>query len=1382
MLIDHNGSGLFSIAPRITGPGNLTFSGSGNTTVTGVIAIGTARLTKSGSGNLTLSGANTYNGSTTINGGTLKLGASGSLASDSALVISDGGTFETTATTFSIGTAGLTLGVGASTAGFLNAGTITLGNGLSLDIASATPSASYDLWNFTTPTGDFSTVSLTGSGGFTGSLSLSSGIWSGSSGSYAFSLNQSSGLLSIIESAAAMYWTANGASLGGTGTWNGTNTNWSTSNASVSGTAWNPASTATFEGTAGTVTVGTISANAGLSFQTTGYTLSSGTLTLGAASDVANAITVDTGLQATINSVLAGSNGMTKAGLGTLVLGGTNTYSGGTNVNLGILQGTTSSLQGNIANNAAVVFDQSGSGTYSGNMSGIGSLTKNGSGEVTLSGLNTYSGATSINAGTLTLGSNTAIGDTSAVTITGGTLAVGTQSETVGSAAMSGGALTIGSGTLTLSNASSFIGGTVTLAGSVNSRLNATGSTTLGNVNFVYNNGSNLGDGKGLVTGGSIVVNAATTANFTNAAAGVGRIELNANTTIDVGVGGTMNVAWVVDEFGGTRSLTKNGTGSLILNAANTYSGGTTLNSGTLTLNNASAAGSGTLTLNGGTLDNTSGSAITLSTNNAQNWNGNFAFTGTKDLNLGTGAVAMNATRTITVNGGNLTVGGVISGSGYGLTKAGAGNLLLSGANTFNGPLTIDAGTVLAATNANLGTGAVTINGGSLQTSATMGITDSRTLTIGASGGSIIVNAGTTLTYNGVTAGSGHLVKDGDGTLISGGSSSNTWDGDLTINAGTFEIRKTASSGYGAIATNAAVHIAASGTLSFAEEGFDQETIGSLYGSGTVINNRGAGIRFLVNSTTDTTFSGTITEAANPLNFEKMGAGTLMLSGVNSYTGNTTITAGNLTISGGAAISDASAVILQNTAGVGFIVNSSETIGSLQGGGATGGVVSIAASQTLTVNQTSDQTFAGVISGSGGLTKTGASTLTLSAANSYTGATTINAGTLQLGNGGTTGALFISSAITVNGTLAFNRSDTFTQGTNFSPAAIGGTGSVLQAGSGTLILNASNTYSGGTVLNTGTLRLSHTGAAGSGTITQSSGASLLHLNAAGTFANAMSVYNVQASETLTLSGGITVNNALFDVDNGDTLTISGAVSGTGGVTKNGTGALILSGSNSYTGATTVNAGTLQAAAANALGSTTSVLVGNGGSFLVTEGNSINNTAGITLAGGTLALNGSFSESVGALTLSANSTIDLLGFNGTLTFAGLGFWTNNASLSITNWNGVNKYGTPVGSGVADRHVVFTNTIGLDSTLSRISFYSGSFGVGFAGTAYDFGDGEIGAVPEPETIVTAMVLLVGSGLLWLRRRMVPKRRPLQVAAMGVAAPLSRGARPPSACASS
>lgn len=142
-------------------------------------------------------------------------------------------------------------------------------------------------------------------------------------------------------------------------------------------------------------------------------------------------------------------------------------------------------------------------------------------------------------------------------------------------------------------------------------------------------------------------------------------------------------------------AVVKNGTGAWALVAAgNTFSGGVTVNQGTLNIRNAGALGTGTLTLNGGAIDNNTGAAITNSRNNAQAWNGDFAFTGSSDFNLGTGAVVLNATRTITVGGSTLTVGGAISGTGFGLTKTGAGTLLLSGNNTYTGDTTITTGTV----------------------------------------------------------------------------------------------------------------------------------------------------------------------------------------------------------------------------------------------------------------------------------------------------------------------------------------------------------------------------------------------------------------------------------------------------------------------------------------------------------------------------------------------------------------------------------------------------------------------------------------------------------------------------------------------------------------
>jgi autotransporter-associated beta strand protein len=142
-----------------------------------------------------------------------------------------------------------------------------------------------------------------------------------------------------------------------------------------------------------------------------------------------------------------------------------------------------------------------------------------------------------------------------------------------------------------------------------------------------------------------------------------------------------------------TGFLTKSGTGSLTINTANSYANGTTLNNGVLNINRASALGTGALTINGGTIDNTSGAAITLTTNNAQNWNADFTFGGSNDLNLGAGAVALNADRLITTNGARtLTIGGAIGGPAFGLTKTGTGTLVLGGANTYTGITTVSAG------------------------------------------------------------------------------------------------------------------------------------------------------------------------------------------------------------------------------------------------------------------------------------------------------------------------------------------------------------------------------------------------------------------------------------------------------------------------------------------------------------------------------------------------------------------------------------------------------------------------------------------------------------------------------------------------------------------
>ena len=192
-----------------------------------------------------------------------------------------------------------------------------------------------------------------------------------------------------------------------------------------------------------------------------GTTLQSGI----ANQSIANAMTftgataIDTQSNAlSLSGPITGSGSLTKTGTGNLTLGGTNSYTGGTTVSAGTLTGTTSSVQGAVTNNAAVAFDQTTNGSYSGDMSGTGSLSKDGLGIVTLLGNNTYSGPTNINAGTLRVGSH-------------GTGSI-TSDITVGAAGTLGGGGTITGNVTNTSGGSISAGnsiGTLTVNGNVNS-------------------------------------------------------------------------------------------------------------------------------------------------------------------------------------------------------------------------------------------------------------------------------------------------------------------------------------------------------------------------------------------------------------------------------------------------------------------------------------------------------------------------------------------------------------------------------------------------------------------------------------------------------------------------------------------------------------------------------------------------------------------------------------------------------------------------------------------------------------------------------------------------------------------------------------------------
>jgi fibronectin-binding autotransporter adhesin len=257
--------------------------------------------------------------------------------------------------------------------------------------------------------------------------------------------------------------------------------------------------------------------------------------------------TFDTGADLTLSQAITGTGGMTKTGNGNLTLGGPNTYSGGTSISAGTLTGTTSSLQGNIVDNAALVFDQNFGGTYAGNISGFGTLTRITSNTVTLTGNNTYSGATFVNSGVLAVG-GTGIGDASAVTVDLlGTLQLNAD-EAIGSLAGTGplwgdftlttganngttafsgtvngltGIDKVGTGTFsltgtgTLTNGFSVNGGTLAIGGTYTSPTNSVASSATLNVLI---SGALAGDVTA-ASGATTIVNGAVTGNVANAGA-----------------------------------------------------------------------------------------------------------------------------------------------------------------------------------------------------------------------------------------------------------------------------------------------------------------------------------------------------------------------------------------------------------------------------------------------------------------------------------------------------------------------------------------------------------------------------------------------------------------------------------------------------------------------------------------------------------------------------------------------------------------------------------------------------------------------------------------------------------------------------------------------
>jgi autotransporter-associated beta strand protein len=299
-----------------------------------------------------------------------------------------------------------------------------------------------------------------------------------------------------------------------------------------------------------------------------------------------------------------------------------------------------------------------------------------------------------------------------------------------------------------------------------------------------------------------------------------------------------------------------------------------------------------------------------------------------------------------------------------------------------------------------------------------------------------------------------------------------------------------------------------------------------------------------------------------------------------------------------------------------------------------------------------------------------------------------------------------------------------------------GSGKVLNIGSGTTILAAANSYSGGTDLNLGTLRLDHASAAGSGTITQLDGGSTLQINTTGTVANAMSIFNLRTMQTVTLTGNKTLNNTTYTVDAGTTTTESGVLSGSGGITKAGTGTLLVTGNNSYTGAVAVNEGLLELASTvgGAAASAASVSVAGGATLLLSQSDQVNNSATVSLSGGTIQRGGGVSEVFGNLSLTTGSFLDFgTGATGTLSF---GTYTPSALLTVQNFLPGNTltFGSDLSSSINDGGLFSFDSAFNSSWNSGTSTFT------------------ITAIPEPSTYLAAAALL--AVLMWPSRRRLLK----------------------------
>ncbi|WP_395737164.1 beta strand repeat-containing protein [Prosthecobacter sp.] len=1175
---------------------NNTTGTSGFTISAPIIDNATSALTVSGPGITKLTGANTYAGTTSITGGVLDVGT---LSGTAGLSIGNGGII--------LAGGGVLQANGSFTRGFSNAATVSGGDFTGLEGGFAArggaltinfggggaamtlgiSSTNYRLGNnfvFGSPTADSPVIVINplNLNGATNGLGRTFTVNSGVGGDYA----ELQGVLS--SSAGALIKAGTGLLV------------LSAANTYTGSTTIN----------AGTLQLGNISTNGGTtgSLDSTSAIFNNGTLAFNRA---------DSGL--TISAVISGTGTVNQIGAGTTTLSASNSYTGVTTISAGTLQlgtGAGGSTTGSIAssssivNNATLTFNRSNSSTLGVVISGTGAVNVIGSGTIILTSSNTYTGVTTISAGTLQLGSGTGGSSAGSIVGTGGivnnaTLTFNRSNTPTYSGAISGTGVVnfIGNGTVTLTGASTYTGVTTISAG-----------------------GLQLGSGTGGGSSGSIDG----TSSITN------------NATLSFNRSNTLTMAAAIT---GTGVVNQIGAGITNLSGANTYGGGTNVNAGTLTFLNTSAKpASGTTTVAAGA---TLGLGVATSGSFFTSADVDSLFAGTM-TNV---SISTTSNVGIDTTAGNFTYASSVSGT-RGLTKLGANTLTLTGTNTYTGVTTIAGGVLDVGTisgGALSGSGLVFANDGILQGNGTFtrNFSGSATAAAGqiagpsggfaARGGTLMVNfggAGATITisngsvrfgtnfdFGSPTADSKVIVVNpldlntlsrtftvtsglgGDSAELQGAiSSSSSTDG--IIKAGTGLLILSATNSYtGATVINA-------GTLQL--------------GSGT-----GGGAAGAINSTSGVTNNGTLaynrsgsTSPAYSITgtgiVNQIGNGTTTLSGANSYTGGTNVNAGTLTFLNTNARPSTGVVTVASGATLGLGVATSGSfftsadVDSLFAGAMVN--VTNSATSNVGIDTTAGNfTYASSVSGTRGLTKLGAGILTLTGTNTYIGTTTISGGVVDVGNV-SSGALASSGLVFTNdGVLQGN--GTFTRSFSGATSATAGAGQIA----GT---------SGGFAARGGTLTINFGG----------SGASVLLSNSNFRFGTNFDFGSATADSKVIVVNPLDLNtvNRTFTVISGvggDSAELQGAITGGAfGITKAGNGLLILSGTSTYTAATNINAGTLQLGNGGATGSlSSSTAVVNNATLAIsrsnayTVANSISGTGNVTQIG------------TGATTLTAANT-------------------------------------------------------------------------------------------------------------------------------------------------